>query len=325
MNRLTKIIPSVLLISGLCRPGAHAAVGLSTQFVDVVLENLNPGLTYNIRELRGVPYTIRNGGDSEIEVLIEVRAPTKEELKPQYEPIPDPSWVQIQPERHKLLGGAMGFSDVIIAVPDDPALKNRHFQAVIWAHSIGTENMFAVGVNTRLRFSTGLGPESLEAEKRAKAMVKLNFDIWPQTLYAVKVIPGAEYDLKKAEKKSIKITNRAEESLDLVIKSIPWDPRLGLLEGYEAAPNSEWLRLEPEKVTIEPDSVKDIKLYFNIPEEMRGRKFAFLIQAGLPIGTPVSASNKVFVTVLGEEDKTGGVKAGKETDNTSQEKENKKE
>jgi hypothetical protein len=292
----------LLLCAGICAAlllsaeSSRAAMGLTSKFVDVVIENMKPGHSYNLRELKGVPYEVKNKGDAPVNVVIEIVPPEKKQLQDSYEPIPDPSWIKATPDKHGMAAGSNAFSDLIISVPDDPALAGRHFQAMIWSHTVGT-GFLGVGVKTRLRFSIGAGPESLAAEKKRKAMVTLNFDIWPETMYVTGAATGKKYDIKKKEGKSFKIANRADEAMELELKSTPWDPRFTLPEGYEAAPDPQWLVLKPAKLKLDPNSITEVKIFTQIPEEHKGKKFAFVVSSNLPDAMTLTASNRVLVTV----------------------------
>ncbi|TBR16954.1 hypothetical protein EPO15_18070 [bacterium] len=271
-----------------------ATIGLSSQFVNVAMENLEPGKSYNLLELRGLPYTIKNRGDGPADVLVEVQVPTKKELLGSYEPILDPTWVSVSPSRLRLEPGEPGFSALTITIPDDPKLLGRHFQAQIWAHTL-TTGLMAAGVRSTIRFSTGAGPETLEERAREKAMVALNYELWPAALYIKKAAVGT-YDPMKAEGRQFVLTNRAEETLELVATAVPWSG-VALPEGYETPKDLSWVKIEPAKLTVEPVSLERMRLKLDVPAEYKGRKLAFLIQLSLPIGTVVNRTNRVLVEV----------------------------
>lgn len=287
---------AVLLAAACAAAGtAWARIGLSSQFIDAVLGNLKPGRSYNIRELKGVPYTVKNRGDSPVDVLVDVVIPPKGYREP-YEPIPDPTWVQVRPARFRLGAGEAGYSDLIITLPEDDSLKDRHFVAQVWARTWDT-GMLAAGVKSDIRFSVGKTPETLEEEKRRKAMVDLDYDFYPASLYVRKAAVGL-YDVKAGEKRSFKITNRAEKPLELVIKPIPWQSyTMTLPSGYEQIGGLSWVRFEPDRITVDPDTVKEVKVMLDVPKELKGRKVAFLVQLSLPIGVIVGAANQVYVEV----------------------------
>jgi hypothetical protein len=275
---------------------ARAVIGLSTQFSDVVMENLKPGRSYNLRELRGLPYTVKNRGDGPAEVLVESVVPLPTERRTPYEPVPDPSWIRVTPNQYRLGPGEAGFSDIIITIPDDPSLIGRHFQSSVWAHTVGTGFM-AAGVRSVLRFSVGKGPETLEEEARQKAMVDLDYDLYPPALYIVQAKVG-KYDPKKVERKSLKLTNRSENALELNLKPVRWVGKFGNVpEGYEVPDDLSWVTLEPPTVKLEGETLKEIKVMLDVPEQYRGKKLAFLLELSLPIGTVVNVTNRVLVQV----------------------------
>jgi len=271
----------------------QAKVGLSSQFINVVLENLKPGRSYNLRELKGIPYTVKNRGDSPVEVVLEVIQPTAKEMTPPYEAIPDPSWIQLNPSRATLGVGEPAFSDLTIKVPEDPKYIGRHFHGVVWAHTLNTGFM-AAGVKSNVRFSIGKGPDTLAEEEKQKQMVELNYELWPSALYVTGAKPGP-YDVKKLEKKSLKLTNRDDKPLMLKVSPAAWVGSAP--EGYETPQDVSWAKFVPDTVTVGEESLKDIKLMLDIPKDLKGKKLAFLVQLSLPIGTVVNMSNRVFVTV----------------------------
>jgi hypothetical protein len=210
-----------------------------------------------------------------------------------YEAIPDPSWIQLSPSRAFLGAGDPAFSDLTIKVPDDPKYIGRHFHGVIWAHTLNT-GFLAAGVKSNVRFSIGKGPETLAEEAKQKQMVSLNYELWPSALYVMNAKPGS-YDVKKAEKKSFKLTNRDDKPLVLTVKAAAWTGSKP--EGYETPEDLSWVKFVPETVTVDEESLKDIKLVLDVPETLKGKKLAFLVQLALPIGTVVNMSNRVFVQV----------------------------
>lgn len=273
----------------------EARIGLSSQFVDLLLENLEPGRTYNLLELRGIPYTVKNRGDAPVDVEVVSIPTTKKELKEPYEGVPDPGWVRVTPERMRIEPGESGFGALTISIPDEPELVGKHFQAMIHARTVGTGWM-AAGVKTRIRFSIGKGPETLAEEERVRAMVNLNYDLWPSALYANKVEPGA-YDVFKREKGMFLLTNRDSQALELVAEAAPW--RGPIPEGYEPLPDMSWVSFDPKMVKVEPMSVGQVKVHLDIPEKARGKAYAFLVRLSLPIGTIVNQTNRVFIRVDG--------------------------
>lgn len=280
-------------------PSARADIGLSTNLSDVVLENARPGQTYNLREVNGVAFRIKNVGDATAKVLIEALPAKEKDLRPGYAPIPDPTWVQVIPDRHTIQPKGVVFTDIILRVPDDPSLLGKHYQFVIWTHQEGT-GLLSAGLESRVRFSLGKGPETLAKEKKQKQMLSFNFDVYPRTVHVVKARAGSRYNAKKEEKKSIQIINRSEEPLELILKSSPLRFPDAPPTSYELPADTGWLKFPKERVKVKPLSIVDVPFVLEIPKGNGGKKFVFNIEPSLPTGLAFSFGAKVLVTVAEE-------------------------
>ena len=283
------------LAAALAAPAA-AKIGLSSQFIDVEFEGLQPGKSYNLRELRGVPYTVRNRGDGTADVMVEAQIP-KSVAKP-YEAIPDVSWIELNPGRLRIDPQSLGFSDIVIRVPDDAALKGRHFEVKLWAHTVGT-GLLSAGVNSRLRFSVGPGPETVAQRELDAAVVTLNYDLWPAALHLGKAKVGERYDAKASESRAFMLTNRADKTLELVPQAVAWPTGAFPLPdgGWETRADLSWVKFEPSTATVEGFTVKEVRVVLDqAPADLKGRKLAFLVQLKLPNGMVVNQTHRGFVT-----------------------------
>jgi hypothetical protein len=287
-------LPALLLAA--LSPGARAEIGLGARFGDVLLEGAETGRTYNLREAAHVPFGIENKGDSEADIVIEFAAPGKHSLAKDYEAIPDPSWFKAIPARMRIGPKSVGFFDLLLTIPDDKKLEGRHFQAVVKARMDGTE-LLAVAIENRVRISIGPGPESLKAEKKKKAMQQLDFDVTPQTLYVRDVPVGRKLDLRKEQKKTIRVANYASDPLSIVMTAGPWDPRVALPEGYEAIPDPAWLALKSSTITVAGSEIGQALLMNSVPGDAKykGKKYAAMIRSGLSSGFWLDAPVKVLI------------------------------
>ena len=274
---------------------AEAKIGLSARFGDVILEGARPGQTYNLREAAKVPFGIENRGDAETEVIVEFGRPLKAEMSQNYEPVPDLSWFKAMPEHLRIPAKGLGFFDLIMTLPDDPKLIGRHFQIMVTARSNG--GLFGVSIANRIRVSVGPGPETLKAERKRKAMQKLDFDVTPQTLYLTEVPVGKAYDLRKESKKSLRVANYASDELKVLMSVEKWDSRFTLPEGYQEIPDASWISMKPSTVTVRPDEIGQAGLIVNVPDkpENRGKRWAAMVRTGLATGFWLDAPVKVLV------------------------------
>lgn len=285
-----------VLVLGTAAPASYARIGLSTRFVDVEVEGLRPGGVYTLRELRGASYALKNRGDGVIEVGIEVRVP--ESLLPHYEAIPDPAWIELTPRVLSIEPGALGLSEIVIRIPNEPALDGRHFQATLSARTLGA-GLLGAGVNSRLRFSIGPGPGAAAPRGPADAAGGLAYDLRPKALSLSQARTGAFYDGKKAEGRRFKLRNRAGTELRLALKAVRWP--VGELPlpagGWETPEDLSWVRFEPAVATVGAFASREVRMLIDkAPESLKGGKAAFLVELRLPDGRVVDRTHRGFVT-----------------------------
>ncbi|MEW6556697.1 MAG: hypothetical protein AB1349_05005 [Elusimicrobiota bacterium] len=276
-----------------------AAYGhIATMFSDIVLEYVEIGESYNLRTLRNCPLIVENRGGT-TDITIEVQKPPK--LAKGYEEIPDLSWIQVVPSKYRLGAGEKGSSDVIISIPNDPALQGRHFQAElsIIEKSIdippGATFIVVGGVKCKIRFSVGsIGPEELLKEKKRKKMMTLNFELDPVNITIKQPVAiGKKINLRKEAGARLTLINRSTEPVPLNMLAIT----TGKDGDYEPG-DPKFLTIKPKKLKLKGESMKKLDLYLNIPEgeQYKNKKFVFLIQAQVPAQVPVEVFSKLFVT-----------------------------
>lgn len=297
MKHLIKLTAITLIVSLLNPPRAHA-LGLAARFGDVVIENAKIGHTYNLREALKIPLAIENRSTVEVTVVVEFEKPEKKVLKESWEPIPDPSWLKSIPGELQIGPKAQGFFDLLLTIPDDPALNGRHFQATIKARTAGT-GLFGVAVENKLRFSIGPGPDALKEEKRQKAMSRLDFDVSPKSIYLNDVPMGVKFDARAEQQKSIRVANYAPDPLSMKLTSAEWDTRLYKPDGYEPIPDPSWITFKKDTQLIAPDQIGAFNVVVTIPndDKYRGKKFAALIRTGLSTGFWLDSPVSLFITV----------------------------
>ncbi len=294
-------IQLILLILLLAVVSSEAKIGILGRFADdIVLERLSIGKTYNLRTLGNIPYRITNVGDAETDVVIEPYIPLENQLKPDYEAIPDPSWVQVIPNQFRLKPQETGIAEVILTIPPDEKYLNRHFQVGIAGKQKGT-GLMATGVSHRIRFSTGMqGPETLLAEKKRKAMFSLNMEFKPTALYLDDIEPGKKIKLKKIKRKSLKVVNWSEDDITIKLTSVEYKKMHGLPSGYKPVPDPKWLIMDTKKIKLKGNEITNIELSLQIPDENEhyGKKYAFLIKVDIEnADIPLEIYSKVYVLV----------------------------
>ncbi len=303
-----KILLLVLFLSG----GPLWGVGLTMRFIDVTLENIQPGDSINLRAAKNLPLVVLNPDESGAgaDIMIESLIPTPKETKPGYEPIPDPTWLKFVPDRYHLGPKASASSDMIVTIPNDPKLIGHHYEAIIWAHTwiknrLETNGIvFQTGLRARVRISIGtVGPAELQREKILKklASINLNFAVAPESLFLQDVPLGKWIDLKSERKASFKIINQADDPVELRLTPIPPDPNINPQAGYENAPDPTWVEVLPRDIKVPGNSIKEVKLRIKIPDkpEYRGKHYMFLVRTTLSDESlPLDYNNLLYISTL---------------------------
>lgn len=279
---------------------AQAKMSLGVQFPDIVMEKVELGAAYNLRQLKGIPYVVMNKSDTPLDILVDVLVPEAKDMKEGYEAIPDTSWIKIMPNKFHLEPGDVMPSDIILAIPKDPALAGRHFQAHLYARSNGA-GMLQVGVMHLVRFSVGvMGPDTLKKESAADTLLSLNVDLSPQTLQVMDVPLGKPVDLLKDKKLSFKLSNLGDQPFTFKLTSVPVDQRYTGGLSHTPTPNPAWLEIKTPKIQTKPNRIEDVKMVLNVPDlpENRGKKFLFVVMVELDRkDMPFQMIGKVLATM----------------------------
>ncbi|MBK8575545.1 MAG: hypothetical protein IPN90_07680 [Elusimicrobia bacterium] len=278
---------------------AWGKLSLAVRFPEIEMENVQPGSDINIRQIRGVPYVLINGSDYPIEVSVvpEIPVPGPAGAKLDFEPIPNPEWLKIIPNRFKLGAGDLASAEVILSVPNDPKLIGRHFQVNIHAGSEGPEEI-AVAINSFIRFTVGaMGPSSAKKEKKRMVLGALDLALTPTVNRLENVPLGKPVTLKGMKNILLKVTNRGNDPVKLKLTSVRTD-NTQKETGWDV-PDPAWLNITSPRMKIKPDQIKGTDLTLTIPDipENKGKKFLFLIQAEMDgYDFPLSIFSRVFVT-----------------------------
>lgn len=287
-------------------------VGIMLRFVDITLENIQPGDSVNLRVLKNLPLVVLNQGDSPegIDVAVESVLASGKEMKDGYEPIPDPTWVNFFPSHFHLGPKASASVDVLVSVPNDPKLIGHHYENIVWAHTETKKNattpavVFQAGLRTRFRMSIGtMGPASLQKEKALKklASINANFSIFPDNLFVRDIPVGKQLDIKADRRASFKIINQSDDAVELKVVAAPPDPNIMPQVGYANVPDPKWLDIEPSVIKIPGNAIKEIKLRLTVPDkpEYRNQKYMFLVRTTLSDDSlPLAYNNMLYISTL---------------------------
>jgi hypothetical protein len=313
MKIRTFIFSLLFFCGGIFSRLSYAKQGLSTQFCDVILQNLVPGDIYNLRILKNVRYVIKNNSDSTQVCEVLVLPPGEKDLQEGYEPLPDVSWIKVVPDKFKLEPGENSSSDIIITIPADEKYRNRNFQAHLFTRTVpdaGAKGVaLNVGLESRLRFSTGEAPMVVKEKLRKKALLSLDFDLTPLSLHVGEIPAGKKIRLIKEKLRSqLNVVNRSFQPVRLKFESVnPSSGNYGLLEGFAPAPDVNFLRFGKNPLEIKGNSIQPVDLIFDFPDDSShyGKSYAFVVKATVDLlGVPVEVYSRIYVKVANPEERS---------------------
>jgi len=127
------------------------AGGLSTTFVEVTLQGLEPGNSYSVQEKTGKTLIVENTTEGvTVDIEIEAETPVEHNLVPGYEPIPDLSWVMVEKNYFKDVGpNKTAETNLTITIPKDEDHYGKKYQVYIYSHTAGKAT-FRMGLMSRL-------------------------------------------------------------------------------------------------------------------------------------------------------------------------------
>ena len=153
---MRKVISGIALAAFLlCNNAALYAGGLSSHFVEVKLQDLEPGRVYSVKEETGRNLVVKNTTDKKtVDIAIKPELPVGYNLVKGYEPIPDSSWIQIEKSYFKDVGpGESAVTDIKITIPKGNKHRGKKYQVYIYSHTAGKAAM-QVGLMGRLLIHT---------------------------------------------------------------------------------------------------------------------------------------------------------------------------
>lgn len=295
-------------LAGLAVVFRPAWAGVSTPYGEIVVDNVPIGEEINMRQLASIAYRARNTGSVPVRMLLSVVGQDAGEyVKPGYEKIPALSWIRLGESEFQLAPGQEAVTDVYIAIPKDPAHLGRKYQAYIWARAIPLEEgslSVVSGVKSRILLNVSRTPLTTAQRAQVKELkASLSFQLMPDKITVGPVALGQKVDLKQAFKKSLKLINPNDSGLKFKVAVVRRaSTYIVLPEGWEDPPDLSWLKVEPGELSVEGDSIEELRLALTLPrdEAWRERKFIFVVEAVLQeFDVPVTYHARVFVETEG--------------------------
>lgn len=276
----------IVLLMSINLPWANA-LGIRTKFGLVVVENLQPGRTYNLKELVGLPLRVVNASDKQLTIEMDLKKPDPEKEKgmvaKKFEPIPDLSWIKLSRDFFVTDPGHAAVAEVLITIPDDDKYLGKRYQVNIWSRTTG-KRFLNVGLMSRLRITIAkrrMTKEEMRAEANREEIIKnIDFQLLPHTIFIDGVDLGKKIDIEKKYKQSLKIVNPNSKEFSYKLRIVTaWEASIGVISGYKETPDRNFLSFSEKEFSVPAISIKEIKMFLQIPDEEKhkGKRYQFVI------------------------------------------------
>ena len=269
---------AVLLAGGL----AWAKVGLSTRFVSVSIDGLEPGRSHGLSDFSELAFPLSNPGSEPVVVALSPHRPEGPGARPPYEPIPDPAWIRFKPSVLRIEPGETASSEVIVDLPPDPRLSARHFEVALWARTLSTATV-AAGVRGRLRFSVGPPPRPGRIEQPDPSCA-----FGPEDALLRNVGRGRRQVVR------FRVENRGSKPFDLAPRALPWPSDSGTSPRGYRADASTWAEFKPARLRLPPGGAADLEVGVLAPPDFPGQGASLVVRLEAREGSPCR-SRRVFV------------------------------
>jgi hypothetical protein len=280
-NRTFAVFLSLL---ALFASGVAEAGGLSTQLGEVVIENLQIGQSYDLKQLANLSLIVTNTSDFGVNLKMDILQPDSAELRLGSQQIPDTSWVDLSQDFFTLGAGEQAESKITLSIPEDEKYLGKKYQVNIWSHTLGGENsgMFlAYGLKTRIIFTTDT-VKADQGELITSSGATVNFTLKPEEIFLEGVTPGTLYDISQNNGITLEVFNPGDRKQAFKLQSLTVENSVAsLTKEYQDAPDASFLKFSESSFVIPPKGTKTIKMYLEFPanKDFSGKKYMFVIHA----------------------------------------------
>jgi hypothetical protein len=263
--------------------GAQAG-GLSTQLGEVVIENLQVGQTYNLKQLANLRLIVANNCDDSVALQMDILLPDNSQLRWGAQPLPDTSWVRLSQNTFVLAPNDKAASDITLSIPDDDRFLGKKYQVAIWSHTVnyGDKGMIlGYGLESRVIFTTDTA-RAAKGDIVRSSDANVDLALEPEAVFLDNLEPGTTYDLEPGKAQILNLTNRSDKSQTFRLRSLKVNnSATTLTEGYEDAPDASYLRFSETEFALPPYGTKEVKVFLDFPQraEYCGRRFMFVVHA----------------------------------------------
>jgi len=284
------LLLTVLLLQASSQAQALALRGpFPSMFVNDVFVGQTPSAATTRDRL-----TVVNTGQDPIGVVMLLEPCPAGELRDGYEPIPNLSWIQLDPPRFSLEPGESGVSAILVSPPNDPSLQGGQFELVWRATATVPSSGAELLPRSHIFVTIQLGSATVssitpQAMGGARVPVSVPFTLSPPGGIADNVPLGRKMNLRDLGF-VIKLGNPNSQDEVFSVRSA-CDNSNDSDQVFRCSPNPNFLMPAASTVRVPANSVAEAVFTLQIPNEARyqGRHWVFVAQAAPVNGVPSDA------------------------------------
>ncbi len=254
---------------------------ISTSFVEVLIQNLQPGKSHGLEKIAKYPYKLKNKSNKKIKVRVRAVYSGKRYLRKKFNHIPDINWVEINPEILEIEPGEEGVADIIINIPDKEQCYNKRYQVNILAETVNIDK-------NRKAFRIGLALESFLlfttlkkgfTIKHSPKPINLNYELVPGHLNITNIQIKNTHKLIKNDYE-LKVINSDTNDINLNVEVLKVSNTLAQLRrGYEDIHKLSMIKLQTRTIFLKKGEQGIIKFQFHIydKEIFKNKKYQFVL------------------------------------------------
>ncbi len=278
------------------------AIGVKTLTGRIHVENVPIGSTITLQNISGKVYRVVNTSEEPMEYTVTLGPPGSGDEIRDFEPLPNFEWVKLARTNFFLAPGQEALVDIIFSFPDDPLLLGKKFVCFVTSGNVprspGSTGM-GISMRVKSKFTMIMASDRLTPEQREKAegiRQRLDFQLTPSILNVENFPKGQGLDLKKFNKKTLKIINPNDEAFEMTMTPIApsealMKPKEGFVEG-----RPEWIQIKDRRVTIDSNIIYEIPITMDIPKSSEPKSYMFVIKVTLEgFDVPVNSYGRIYV------------------------------
>lgn len=281
--------------------------GLNTNYAKIVVANLPIGQTVSMSQIANAPMLI--GSNYSVPIYSSVRTEAPKEPKEGYDPIPDPSWVVVEPNGLTLQAYATAKLDVKVVLPEDETLFGRKYYCNIVLNTGGDPNIQGVRFGTEITglFMFSIAPvrneTGLDAALRNPADAA--YEIVPPVIIMKGIKPGQKIKIRTVKNKKVELINKSKKKQKYWLYSVnPDEIHYTLSPHSRFGGNVEDVILKADYLQVNPDSKKYLDFLVQVPKNADFSQGYLAYVVSISSGSSDKEGVKRFLAIYLEGEKT---------------------